>query len=110
MKLRDYTLKLWSHDPVKHGAHAVDLYWKKAVYETLALARNIKQGWTPVERGCVQAHLLHSAGHFHHLLALIDDLDSAAKKKKADPGQELGVVDLFATKQYGHAPTVKQSE
>ena len=41
--MRDYALKMWNADPVKNGVSAVDLYWRKGIYDTFTAAKSIKQ-------------------------------------------------------------------
>lgn len=97
VKLRDYSLKLWHSDPPRNGVQAAEVYWKKGVYDTLTVARNIKKGWTPVEKAYVRSHLVNSVGHFHHLLALIDEIGSAKKRKRT-----LTAVDFCFQRPYGN--------
>ena len=40
--MRDYSVRLLKTDPVKLGSKALDLYWKKAIYETYNIAKSLK--------------------------------------------------------------------
>ncbi len=70
VRMRDHSSRLVMADPIRWGASASDLYWRKSVYHTLAAARNAKKerGWTPMEKAYVVSHLVNAVGHYQHFL------------------------------------------
>ena len=94
VKMRDYSLKMWSADPVANGVSAVDLYWRKGLYDTLAAAKNIKQGSELPElsevfqfgvlRGgvyiCLFSSLQPKAKKLHNKLQYSNNLGNNSKK------------------------------
>ncbi len=60
-KLADHVLRLVVAEPLKHGVGAIDAHWRKAVYETIVRARNIKVGMNKYSSFlgwvCEQRHL-----------------------------------------------------
>ena len=104
VKMRDYSLKLWNADPVQNGVSAVDLYWRKGIYDTFTAAKSIKQGWTPVERAYVKSHLYNGVGFLHHVLALIDELKTEFARKSnrtTEITDALGALDFCNLSPYG---------
>ena len=102
--MRDYSLKLWNADPVQNGVSAVDLYWRKGIYDTFTAAKSIKQGWTPVERAYVKSHLYNGVGFLHHVLALLDDLKTEFARKSnrtTEITDALGALDFCNLSPYG---------
>ena len=103
--MRDYSLKMWNADPVKNGVSAVDLYWRKGIYDTFTAAKTVKQGWTPVEKAYVKSHLFNGIGFLHHILALVDELKTEFARR-SDSATEiigaLGALDFCNLPPYGH--------
>ena len=102
--MRDYCIKMWNEDPVKNGPSAVDLYWKKGIYNTFTAAKTVKQGWTPVEKAYVKSHLFNGIGFLHHILALVDELKTefARKSNGTEIVGALGAIDFCNLPPYGH--------
>lgn len=104
VKMRDYSIKMWNVDPVKNGVSAVDLYWRKGIYDTFTAAKTVKQGWTPVERAYVKSHLFNGIGFLHHILSLVDELKAefVRKSKRTEIIGALGAFDFCNLPPYGH--------
>jgi hypothetical protein len=58
VKLQDYASRLFAADPVRHGTSAMDIYWRKGLYETLVTARGVKVGGVCIVTGTKKTVLL----------------------------------------------------
>ena len=72
-RLRELTLRLVTIDPVQLGTKALEVHWRKAYHEPVALARQLREGGrlSKVERALVEAHLAAGVGHYHHAITTI---------------------------------------
>ena len=72
-RLRELTTKLVTLDPVQLGTKAMEVYWRKAYHEPVALARQLREGDTlnKVEAALVEAHLGAGIGHYHATLSTL---------------------------------------
>ena len=72
-RLRELTTKLVTLDPVQLGTKAMEVYWRKAYHEPVALARQLREGdmLNKVEAALVEAHLGAGIGHYHATLSTL---------------------------------------
>ena len=94
-RLKDFTARLVQLEPGKAGSKAMDYYWRKAFHEPVSLARQLKGGgWSRVERGLLESHLLAGLGHYQ---LTIDQL------KEQFAWQPAVKLDFAPTQSYGWA-------
>ena len=72
-RLRELTTKLVTLDPVQLGTKAMEVYWRKAYHEPVALARQLREGdlLNRVEAALVEAHLGAGIGHYHATISTL---------------------------------------
>lgn len=72
-RLRELSTKLVTLDPVQLGTKAMEVYWRKAYHEPVALARQLCEGDSPnkVELALLEAHLGAGIGHYHSTISTL---------------------------------------
>lgn len=72
-RLRELSTKLVTLDPVQLGTKAMEVYWRKAYHEPVALARQLREGDTlnKVESALIEAHLGAGIGHYHATMSTL---------------------------------------
>ena len=79
-RLRDLTAKLVTADRVTLGTKAMEVYWRRAYHEPIALARALREGeggarapreLTRAELALVEAHLAAGVGHYTSTLTTL---------------------------------------
>ena len=89
-RLRELTTKLVTLDPVQLGTKAMEVYWRKAYHEPVALARQLREGdmLNRVEAALVEAHLGAGIGHYHATISTLAARSSSSSSTLAlDFGQ-----------------------
>ena len=88
-RLRELTTKLVTLDPVQLGTKAMEVYWRKAYHEPVALARQLREGdmLNRVEAALVEAHLGAGIGHYHATISTLAARSSSSSAFALDFGQ-----------------------